>query len=96
MKEWKEKGTASKMDLSGMIKDYRKKHALSQGDFGSRIGVTMCMICYVENYYRHAGNKVLKGIAEELEIPITEVTQANEEQKLKIQQLKLKKGERKA
>ena len=72
------------MTLSELIKNYRKRYALSQQDFAYKIGITMCMVNHIENYHKHAGNRVMRAVAEELELPITEVVEANERQKLKM------------
>ena len=82
------------MDLGEMIRDYRRKYALSQREFGERIGITKEMISYIETYSKTAGNKVLRKVALELQLPIIEVSAANLEQNIKVDKLRnIKRGE---
>lgn len=67
--------------LSDFVLSYRHKYALTQSDLAKLLGVTEVTISNIENNKIKAGHRVIKSIAENMEIDIVEVVKLNENNK---------------
>ena len=61
------------MNVGTLIKSFRQKRGLSQGDLEKRTGLMRCYISRVENGHTVPSIETLSRIAEALEMPLTEL-----------------------